>query len=225
MTVDGKVSTPNSAPSGFTSDVDKRRLLEIRALGDALMVGLKTAEVDRMSMGLPNESLRKARSQRGQSEYPIRVLVSNSGNFPPGLPVFKHQFSPILIYSTTRMPPSIQEELKAKATLHLAAGDHVELRGLLSNLYQTYGIRTLVCEGGPRLARSLAELDLIDELFLTIAPLLAGGRTAPGVLGAPGTFLPSSRFYRLESMKVEAGECYLHYVADREACTSPTRQS
>jgi riboflavin-specific deaminase-like protein len=225
MTVDGKVSTPKSTPSGFTSDVDKRRLLQIRALGDALMVGLKTAEVDRMSMGLPDESLRKARSQRGQSEYPIRVLVSNSGYFPPDLQVFKHQFSPILIYSTTRMPPSIQEELRAKATLHLAAGNHVDLDALLSDLYQTYGIRTLVCEGGPRLARSLSDLDLIDELFLTIAPLLAGGRTAPGVLGAPGSFLPSSRSYRLESMKVEAGECYLHYFADREACTSPTRQS
>lgn len=225
MTVDGKVSTAKLTPSGFTSDMDKHRLLEIRALGDALMVGLKTAEVDRMSMGLPDESLRRARIQRGQSEYPIRVLISNSGNISPRLQVFKHQFSPILIYSTTRMQPSIQAELREKAALHLAAGDHVELDGLLFDLHETRGIRTLVCEGGPRLARSLAELDLIDEFFLTVAPLLAGGRTAPGVLGAPGPFLPSSRGFRLESMKVEAGECYLHYVADRAACTRPTQQS
>jgi len=225
MTVDGKVSTPKLTPSGFTSGADKHRLLEIRALGDALMVGLKTAEVDRMSMGLPDKSLRRARTQRGQSEYPVRVLVSNSGNISSGLQVFEHQFSPILIYSTTRMQPSIQAELRQKAALQLTAGDHVELDGLLSDLYETYGIRTLVCEGGPRLARSLAELDLIDEFFLTIAPLLAGGRAAPGVLGVPGPFLPSSRSFRLESMKVEAGECYLHYVADRTACTRATRQS
>jgi 5-amino-6-(5-phosphoribosylamino)uracil reductase len=225
MTVDGKVSTPKLTPSGFTSDMDKRRLLEVRALGDALMVGLKTAEIDRMSMGLPDESLRKARTQRGQSEYPIRVLVTNSGNVPSNLQALKYEFSPILIYSTNLMLPSVRTELGPKARLHLTAGDHLDLAGVLSDLYERYAIRTLVCEGGPRLARSLAELDLIDEFFLTIAPLIAGGRAAPGVLGAPGTFLPSSRFYVLESMKVEADECYLHYVASRAACTRPTRQS
>jgi riboflavin biosynthesis pyrimidine reductase len=82
-------------------------------------------------------------------------------------------------------------------------------------LYETYRVRTLVCEGGPSLAKALAEIDAIDELFLTVAPLLFGGASAPGILGNPGTFLPSSRIYRLSSMNVESTECYLHYVADR----------
>lgn len=215
ITIDGKVSTAKATPSGFTSPSDKRRLLEIRALGDAVMVGRNTLQIDRMSMGLPDEALRRARIERGQNEYPIRVVISNSGDLPGTLNIFNHLSSPIVIYSTTRMPATRQTELSAKADLYLSPNDHLSLPEVLDDLYQTREVRTVVCEGGPRLARALAELDLIDELFLTIAPIVAGGSDAPGVLGTPGTFLPSSRIYRLESMKVDAGECYLHYVANR----------
>jgi riboflavin-specific deaminase-like protein len=223
VTVDGKVSTAKQTPSGFTSAFDKHRLLEIRSLGDALMVGRNTLQIDQMSMGLPDESLRRARTQRGQSEYPIRVVISNSGDLSLDLNIFNHRFSPILIYSTTRMPAINQTELRAKAELHLSGGDHVSLPEVLNDLYETRQVRTLVCEGGPRLAKALAELDAVDELFITIAPILAGGSGAPGILGTSGTFLPSSRVYQLESMKVEAGECYLRYVADRPTCTTPMR--
>jgi 2,5-diamino-6-(ribosylamino)-4(3H)-pyrimidinone 5'-phosphate reductase len=225
MTIDGKVSTAKPTPSGFTSAVDKHRLLEIRSLGDALMVGKNTLQIDRMSMGLPDEALRQARLQRAQAEYPIRVIISNSGDLSADLNIFNHRFSPIVIYSTTRMPLSTQTELRAKAELHLSTLDHLSLKEVLNDLYETHRVRTLVCEGGPQLAKTLAELNVIDELFLTVAPLIAGGAGAPGILGAPATFLPSSRIYRLKSMKVEAAECYLHYVADRPSCTTPTQLS
>ena len=225
MTIDGKVSTAKPTPSGFTSAVDKHRLLEIRSLGDALMVGKNTLQIDRMSMGLPDEALRQARLQRAQAEYPIRVIISNSGDLSADLNIFNHRFSPIVIYSTTRMPLSTQTELRAKAELHLSTLDHLSLKEVLNDLYETHQVRTLVCEGGPQLAKTLAEMNVVDELFLTVAPLIAGGAGAPGILGAPGSFLPSSRIYRLKSMKVEAAECYLHYVADRPSCTTPTQLS
>ena len=72
----------------------------------------------------------------------------------------------------------------------------MNLPEVLNDLYETRQVRTLVCEGGPRLAKALAELDVVDELFVTIAPILAGGADAPGILGISGTFLPSSRVYR-----------------------------
>jgi riboflavin-specific deaminase-like protein len=223
MTVDGKISTAKQSPSGFTSAFDKHRLLEIRSLGDAVMVGRNTLEIDQMSMGLPDEALRQERVQRGQNAYPIRVVISNSGDISNNSHIFNHRFSPIVIYSTIRMPLAHQTELQTRAELHLSPHDRLNLRDVLNDLYQTHQVRTLVCEGGPQLARSLAEMDAVDELFLTIAPILAGGADAPGLLGTSGTFLPASRLYRLESMKVEAEECYLHYVSDRTSCTTPTR--
>jgi 2,5-diamino-6-(ribosylamino)-4(3H)-pyrimidinone 5'-phosphate reductase len=225
MTVDGKVSTAKQTPSGFTSAFDKHRLLEIRSLGDAVMVGRNTLQIDQMSMGLPDETLRRARVLRGQSEFPIRVVISNSGVVPISLNIFKHQFSPIVIYSTARMPAINQTELQGKAELHLNPTEPLNLSEVLDDLYERHKVRTIVCEGGPSLAKALAKLDAVDELFLTIAPILAGGTDAPGILGPPGDFLPTSRFYRLETIKVEARECYLHYVADRPPCTTPTRLS
>jgi riboflavin-specific deaminase-like protein len=219
MTVDGKVSTTKLSPANFTSKQDKRRLLEIRSLGDALLVGASTVQADNMSMGLPDEDLRKARRERGQSEYPLRVVVSSSGDISTQLNIFSHQFSPIVIYSTRRMNAANQEALKTRAELRLSEGERVHLPYLLDDLYQNYRIRTLVCEGGPRLARSLVEIGAIDELFLTVAPILFGGAEAPGLLGRAGPFLSASRIYRLESMKVLSGECYLHYLAKGTGCT------
>jgi riboflavin-specific deaminase-like protein len=215
ITIDGKVSPAKASPSHFTSSYDKRRLLEIRSLGDALMVGRNTVQIDNMSMGLPDEDLRLARVNRGQSEYPLRVVISNSGNLSSDLNIFNHRFSPIVVYSTTRMPTSIQAALQCRTTLHLTDRDRLSLHDVLNDLYETHHVRTLVCEGGPSLAKGLAEIDAIDELFVTIAPILVGGARAPGILGVPGTFLPSSRIYQLASMKVEAAECYLHYLANR----------
>jgi 2,5-diamino-6-(ribosylamino)-4(3H)-pyrimidinone 5'-phosphate reductase len=215
VTIDGKVSPVKVAPSRFTSSYDKRRLLEIRSLGDALLVGRNTVEIDNMSMGLPAEDLRLERIQRGQSEYPLRVVVSNSGHLSSDLNIFGHRFSPIVVYSTKRMPTSVQAALQDRTTLHLTNEDRLSLHDVLHDLYETHHVRTLVCEGGPLLAKGLAEFDAIDELFITLAPILFGGADAPGILGRPGAFLPSSRTYQLASMKTEAAECYLHYVANR----------
>jgi riboflavin-specific deaminase-like protein len=222
MTVDGKVSTAKPGPANFTSQHDKRRLLEIRSLGDALIVGRNTVQTDNMSMGLPDENLRKARLERGQNAYPLRVVVSNSGNISPELKIFGHQFSPIVVYSTTRMNSATREALKARAQLHLSEAERVHLPSVLEDLYLKQGVRTLVCEGGPSLARSLAEIDAIDELFLTVAPILFGGDEAPGLLGRRGLFLSASRSYQLESIKVLSMECYLHYVATGGGCSELT---
>jgi 2,5-diamino-6-(ribosylamino)-4(3H)-pyrimidinone 5'-phosphate reductase len=215
VTIDGKVSLATPTPSRFTSSHDKRRLLEIRSLGDALLVGRNTVEIDNMSMGLPDGNLRLARVQRGQSEYPLRVVISNSGDLSTDLKIFNHRFSPIVVYSTTRMPTAIQAALQSRTTLHLTNHDRLSLRDVLNDLFETHHVRTLVCEGGPLLAKGLAEIDAIDELFVTLAPILFGGAAAPGILGTPGTFLPCSRTCQLASMKVEANECFLHYVANR----------
>jgi 5-amino-6-(5-phosphoribosylamino)uracil reductase len=149
VTIDGKVSTSQVTPSHFTSSYDKRRLLEIRSLGDALLVGRNTVQIDNMSMGLPDEDLRLARLERGQSEYPLRAVISNSGNLSTDLKIFSHRFSPIVIYSTTRMPPSIRATLQPMTTLHLTDHDRVSLDEVLNDLWVAHNVRTLVCEGGP----------------------------------------------------------------------------
>ena len=73
LTADGKISTRNFTQTGFTSKADKRRLLEIRSLGDAVLAGAMTVSTDRMSMGIKSDdSTRAARLDRPLARAPAR---------------------------------------------------------------------------------------------------------------------------------------------------------
>src|SRR6184192_1279907 len=79
MTVDGKITTRAFSPVDFTSREDKRHLLRQRSLGDAVLIGRSTLSHDNVRLGLPDPPLRAERAARGQTPYPLRVIVSNEG--------------------------------------------------------------------------------------------------------------------------------------------------
>ncbi len=89
MTVDGKITTKNFTPVDFTSREDKMHLLRQRALGDAVLIGHSTLKHDNVRLGLPHPELREARIARGQSPYPLRVIVSNEGRIDSRLKIFQ----------------------------------------------------------------------------------------------------------------------------------------
>ena len=211
MTVDGKVTTKNYASVDFTSREDKAHLIRQRVLGDAVLVGHGTIENDNVRLGIPREDLRKERIARGQSPYPIRVIVSNKGRINPRLKIFQTDFAPIIIFSTTRMPLKTRKQLQEKATLYLSQARWVDLRWMLQELRYDYKVKYVACEGGPALFRSLLEQGLVDQLNLTIAPLLFGGKNAPTLTGVSFDFLPHSIRCSLKKMKVVGDECFLTY--------------
>ena len=211
VTADGKVSTSKHTPARFTSAHDKQRLLEVRALADAILVGRGTLETDRMSMDLPNQRLRERRIKEGKSECPLRVILTASGNISISLSVFEKGDAPIVIYSTERMAPAQRRLLSEHAAVHVAGSDDLDLVWLLWHLYEHYQVRSLVCEGGPTVVKALAQIDVIDEIYLTIAAKIFGGLAAPGLTGLPGEFLPASRQFQLIDIDRGENECYLRY--------------
>lgn len=215
MTWDGRISTRRGTPATFTSPRDKHRLLEIRAECDAVLASARTISTDQMTMGLPDADLRAARLQRRQNEYPLRVLLTNSGRINPQLRLFEQTYSPIAIFSTTRMPAGTRQVLAAKAELWLHDAPSVNLAAMLETLRTHYGVKRLVCEGGAQIFRALLNAGLIDELHLTLAPRIFGGRQAPTLTGIAGDFLPSSTALRLRAMEVVEGECFLRYKVAR----------
>jgi riboflavin biosynthesis pyrimidine reductase len=82
---------------------------------------------------------------------------------------------------------------------------------MLKTLRDQYKVRTLACEGGPTLFRSLLEQCLIDQLNLTIAPYMFGGRNAPTLTGLSKEFLPASVHCLLIDMRTIGDECFLTY--------------
>jgi 5-amino-6-(5-phosphoribosylamino)uracil reductase len=210
MTVDGKVTTRNFSPVDFTSREDKLHLFRQRALADAVLIGHTSLKRDNVQLSLPAE-LQQARIKRKETPAPLRVIVSNKGRIDTRLKIFQSSISPILIFSTRRMPKKTQTALQTKATLHLSESDDVDLAGMLHTLHDDYKIRTVACEGGPTLFRSLVERGLIDQLNLTIAPYMFGGAKAPTLTGLIKEFLPASVCCSLIDMRVVGGECFLTY--------------
>ena len=215
MTVDGKITTKNFSPVDFTSREDKTHLFRQRALGDAVLIGHSTLKQDNVRLGLPDPKMREERVARGQTPFPLRVIVSNEGRIDVSLKLFQTDISPILIFSTTRMPARYQKALRTKATLHLSAARSVDLAWMLQQLRRDYGVRAVACEGGATLFRSLLEQDLVDQLNLTIAPYLFGGANAPTLTGLNKNFLPRSVRCSLTEMRTVGEECFLTYRIKR----------
>jgi 2,5-diamino-6-(ribosylamino)-4(3H)-pyrimidinone 5'-phosphate reductase len=221
VTLDGKVSTPSHTPAQFTSAEDKRRLLQVRSENDAVIVAKGTLQTDRMSLGLPDAVLRNNRSRCGAPEEPLRVIVSASGEIALDLPIFQKPGAPIVLYTTSRISSSKRTDLEAKVAIYEAGKDHVDLNYVMRHLFSHYQVRAVVCEGGPTLVRSLAEVDLIDRIVLTVAAKLFGGRLAPTLTGLPGDFLPASRHFQLVNIEIGDNEFYLTY--EHDVCKRRTR--
>src|SRR5436853_4387111 len=211
MTVDGKITTRNFSPVDFTSREDKMHLFRQRSLGDAVLIGHSTLKQDNVRLGLPQPDLREARIARGQTPYPIRVIVSNEGKIDNQMKIFQSDISPILIFSTKRMPRKTQDALRGKAVLYLGKTRDIDLCEMLRILRHDYKVRRVACEGGPILFRSMLDAGLVDELNLTIAPYLFGGADAPTLTGLSKEFLPASVHCIMTDMRVVGDECFLTY--------------
>ena len=211
MTADGKITTRGNAPVDFTSRADRAHLLRQRAAADAVIVGHSTLKADNVRLGLPKGELQEMRLQSGKTAAPIRVIVSNSGRIDASLKIFQSDISPILIFSTTRMPRAFQKKLREHATLHLSEERTVDLAWMLQQLRTEYKVKSVALEGGATLFRSFLEHDLVDQLNLTIAPFLFGGRDAPTLTGLNKKFLPASVRCKLMDMRTVGEECFLTY--------------
>lgn len=194
VSADGKISSVDRRPSGWTSPADHARLLALRESADALIVGRGTLEADRMTLTAP-----------GKSTRPLRCIVSRSGGISLDHPLFQKPGGPIHMLvtgdSSATPPPGV--------TIH-----HGNLAGFFETLVSDLGIKHLHCEGGGTLIRSLEEIDAIDEFHLTLAGhTLFGGFSAPTATGVPADFLPRSVHFTLSHFepRPDFGECFLSY--------------
>ena len=201
ISADGKISTVNRDPSQFTSEHDHKRLLTIRKQADALLVGRGTLEADNMSMTIPAE-MQPARQ-------PLRCIASRFGTFDLKHRVFQSSGGALHLLVTE--PPEDYDPAPLEAlgaTIHLCS-----LEEFLRILFDDYGVKKLLCEGGGSLVRSLADLAAIDEVHLTwAAHTLFGGEDAPTITGGLSSHLPTSLTFELTHFEpLENGECFLSY--------------
>lgn len=194
ISADGKITSADRRPSGWTSRADFNRMIELRRPADALLVGRGTLDVDRMTMTVPDAPVQ-----------PLRCVVSRLGRLDPEHPIFKRDGGAIHLLVAEDAEPDVPPGV----TLHRGG-----LVRFLETLAIEHGVRHIHCEGGGELVRALAVEDMIDEIHITWAGrTLFGGRDAPTVTGVPGDFLPATRHFELAYFEPnpDAGECYLSW--------------
>jgi riboflavin-specific deaminase-like protein len=176
-TVDGRATL--SGRSGPISGPADRALFHgLRAAVDGVLVGAGTVRTERYGRMIAEESTRRLRRDRGLSEEPLACIVSGRLAIDEDLPLLQEPSARIAILtsSSASLPASKAEVDYVRP----ASEGRLDLAAALVELRERFGVGSLLCEGGPHLCAQLLAAGLLDELFLSISPLLAGGEPAGG---------------------------------------------
>ena len=213
MTADGKIATANRRVSSFGSKLDRENLFKLRAQADAIMVGARTADSSPVNLGPGPTGHGTHRVEHRRARYSIRVIVSGTGTINPNAEVFRHRFSPIIILTTKNLPTSRFRQLKPLAEAVKVCGHkQVDFKEALRWLHEKWGVKRLLCEGGGQLNDALFRAGVVDELHLTICPIIFGGRNAATIADGVGVpKLSNAAVLRLKSLKRVANEVFLVY--------------
>jgi riboflavin-specific deaminase-like protein len=171
-TLDGRATVHGR--SGTLSDQADRELFHgLRAAVDAVLVGAGTVRVERYGRLIPDEAVRRLRLERGLAEEPLACIVSGRLTLEPDIPLLREPEARIVI--VTSSAASLPEPVQHVEYVRAAHEGRLDLEAALAELHRRLGVETLLCEGGPHLAAQLVAAGLLDELFLSLSPMLAGG--------------------------------------------------
>jgi riboflavin-specific deaminase-like protein len=203
-TADGRAAM-DGRTGALGGDADLEQLLELRALADAVLIGTGTVRAEGYDRLVRSAERREHRRASGLAEDPTAVLISRRFDIPWDAGLFQAPEQPVLIYT------SGQNDAQAPATpapVEVVRLDEPTPAAALADL-RSRGVRALLCEGGPSLLRGLVAAGLLDELFLTIAPLLTGDRGEPQILD--GDRLPDPAQLELLWAVCAGSELFLRY--------------
>jgi riboflavin biosynthesis pyrimidine reductase len=200
--VDGRATLDGRAQA-LGSDTDTLLLTELRALADAVLIGIGTLRAEGYGKLVGAAERVARRRAAGREPTPPAVLLSRSLDLPWDAPLFGAPDQPVLVYTgSAAEPPAVVAPVQV---IRLADPTPA---AMLADL-RARGVGALLCEGGPTLNRALLGAGAVDELFVTLSPLLVGQHDAPRIL--EGEDLPAPLALELLWTLHHDGELYLRY--------------
>lgn len=232
MSADGKVDTADRRGARISSVRDGRRVQELRAEVDAVMVGGRTLAAEDPRLTVREPDLVARRIAAGRPAQPMKVAVASvlpepgSAAAAPLLPEPSRFLAdgsgrPVIV-TTTQSSATARAAMERRGATVVVAGDkRVDLAAALDWLAAA-GVERLLVEGGGTLVAGLLERGLVDELRLFVAPLLLGGATAPTPVGGPGLRREDAVDLTLESTEAHPdGGVVLRYLVRRAPGSEP----
>jgi 5-amino-6-(5-phosphoribosylamino)uracil reductase len=201
-------ATVDGRSRGLGDEADHAIFHGLREGVDAVMAGTGTLRIERYGRILSRLERRERRSLRGDSLEPLAVVITRSGDVPDDIPLFDEPEARIIIFSPADVP--LEPSCRAQITVVRLEAGEATLTTALRRLRSDFGVRTLLCEGGPTLFGALLHEGLVDELFLTLAPKLVGGGHGPAVTSGPE--LPEPRSLRPIWLLEHESSLYLRYA-------------
>jgi 2,5-diamino-6-(ribosylamino)-4(3H)-pyrimidinone 5'-phosphate reductase len=215
MTADGKITSALREEPGFASRYDKTTMDRLRAEADAVLVGAGTLRADDPPLHVRDPDMKAYRRSLGKPDGLVNVLVTASANVDPGSRFFASDHAAGRIVATVEdAPPDRLARLAPAADVWTVGRGAVDLRELLRRL-KARGIERLLVEGGGELNWGFVRDDLVDELYVTVAPALLGGRDAPTLCEGEGLAMGERRRLRLVKADIVDGEIFCRYAVVR----------
>jgi riboflavin-specific deaminase-like protein len=204
-TIDGRAAFDGRA-AALGSEADLEMLLELRAAADAILIGTGTLRAEGYARLMGSAERRARREAAGLAADPVAVLLSQRLDLPWEAGLFADPAQPVLVYAgadADRQPPAVAAPVEVVRLVDPSP------RAALADL-RARGVRSLLCEGGPRLNRSLLGDGLVDELFLTLSPIVTGDDTEPAIVAGPR--LPEPSGLELRWLLRAGGDLFLRWA-------------
>jgi riboflavin-specific deaminase-like protein len=202
---DGK-ATFEGRSGKLGGDTDSALFHRLRTQVDAVLVGSGTLRAERYGRIVRDPELRAAREAEGLAPDPLACVVSRSLSLPLDIPLFQDPEQRTIVFTSS------DERLEGAGpgvSVERLGAEELTMTSALEVLHARYAVRSVLCEGGPTVFGALLGEELVDELFLSLAPRIAGGGEAPTI--AEG--MPLAELLELELVWVlEAeGEMFIRY--------------
>ena len=186
-------------------------LRTLRAAADAILVGSVTLAAERYA-NLLDPGQREARALAGRSAHPLVATISRRLDLDQGaIPVLGEPGVDAVIFTEAASADPRGE--RGGVALHPMQPGTLTATRVLDELAAGHAVQSVVCEGGPALLARLVAENCLDDLLLTVSPLLAGGEPGtPAVLGSIGHAGPVR--LALRSVHRAGDHLFLHYARD-----------
>jgi len=215
-TADGRITVDGrSGPIG--NEADRELFHELRAQVDAVMVGAGTVNTERYGRLVRDEERRERRSAAGLEADPLAIVVSARLMLEPDVPLLQDGDSRVVIVTSSddelEGVRAQVEYVRPADVADLGAEPHdraamLRVGPALKLIHERHSVGSVMCEGGSLLNGSLLREELVDELFLSLAPKLAAG-DGPTIVSSPPLDPPVGM--ELVSAHEGGGHLFLRY--------------
>ncbi len=201
-TVDGKalLGPRGSTAKGLGSSTDQMLMRRLEEVADCVIIGAETLRTSHVIY--PTDT--------------YRAVVTRSGDLPLDNRFFTDAPDKAIVFAPESMPEDVRRQIGELAHVRTTGSNAVSVSDAVTILFDEFGIRRLLLEGGPSLNFDFFKAGLVDEFFITVAPKVKGGAQTPTPVEGAG--FPGFEYAPLKLLSIykDSNELFLRYRVGSE---------